>query len=385
MSANNWIARLHSRKILAFLLVCGVGCWGVSCGKTQAYAPVDMGTVMGAVHSYGQGHQAAKADATGKGKGGATVSSTETPEDSTNYQNRIMVIMSEDHFDQLEKEAQLARTSNTRYPGDIWKLTFFYEGASTPPARDKSSDSDWETHLATLKKWVTAYPGSATARVATAEAYVNYAWVARGSGYASTVNDRAWELFGERINSAKSALVEAAKLKEKCPEWYAVMFNVALAEGWEKKEARELFDQAAGFAPGFHAYYTEYANFVLPKWHGEEGDTQAFAEEISQKVGGTEGSILYYEIAGQMACQCDTDRDSMEGLSWPRIKQGYEDLKKTYGVSNLSENRIAYMSFSASDRPMAQQAFEAIGNDWNRRVWNSRENFESARAWAIGQ
>jgi hypothetical protein len=383
MSANDRIAPLHSRKILTFLLLCGVGCLGVSCGKSQAYAPVDMDMVMQAVRSYGQVRQTAETATAGKAKAGAPEPSTETSEDSTNYQNRIAVIMSEDHFDQLEMAAQSARTSNTVYPGDILQLAIFYEAVSKPPARDNSSDSDWKTHFATLRKWVAGYPGSATAHTATAEAYINYAWEARGDGYSNTVNDRSQKLFEERIGSAESVLVEAAKLKEKCPEWYVVMFNAALAQGWDKKQARELLDQAVAFAPGYRTYYNEYANFVLPKWHGEEGETQAFAEEVWKKVGGTDGSILYYEIAGLLACQCDPGRNSIEGLSWPKIKLGYEDLKNTYGVTNLSKNRIAYMAFSAGDKQVAQQAFQAVGNDWNHSVWNSVQSFESARDWAV--
>jgi len=157
---------------------------------------------------------------------------------------------------------------------------------------------------------------------------------------------------------------------------------VALGDGWDKKDARELFNQAAAFEPGFHTYYTQYAYHILPKWYGEEGETQEFAEEISQKVGGVDGSILYYEIAAQTACQCDKDRDSMDGLSWPRIKQGFEDLKSAYGVTNLSWNRIAYMAYSTGDQETAQNAFAVIGSDWNHKVWNSPQSFESARNWA---
>jgi len=63
-----------------------------------------------------------------------------------------------------------------------------------------------------------------------------------------------------------------------------------------------------------------YAQFILPKWYGQKGETQAFAEEVSHKVGVLEGSILYYEIATEVACQCEDAPDWMDGLSWPRLK-----------------------------------------------------------------
>jgi hypothetical protein len=70
---------------------------------------------------------------------------------------------------------------------------------------------------------------------------------------------------------AASTLADAAKLREKCPYWYEAMQVVALNQGWNKSEARELMEQAAAFEPGFYHFYREYANFVLPKWYGETG------------------------------------------------------------------------------------------------------------------
>jgi hypothetical protein len=95
--------------------------------------------------------------------------------------------------------------------------------------------------------------------------------------------------------------------------------QIALAQNWDKQQARELFDQATAFAPRFYHFYREYANFLLPKWYGEEGETQAFAEEASSHLPDPDGSILYFEIASLLACQCDKARDSLEGMSWPRV------------------------------------------------------------------
>jgi hypothetical protein len=63
-----------------------------------------------------------------------------------------------------------------------------------------------------------------------------------------------------------------------------MMQEIALAQGWDKQQARELFDQATAFAPYFYHFYREYANFLLPKWYGEEGEIQAFAEEVSSRL-----------------------------------------------------------------------------------------------------
>jgi len=176
-----------------------------------------------------------------------------------------------------------------------------------------------------------------------------------------------------------------AKLKEKCPYWYQAMQGVALAQGWDKSQARKLFDAAAAFEPTYYHYYRLYANYLLPKWYGEPGESEAFAEEISDHVGGQQGKFIYFEIASLVACQCDSEDSHIENLSWPKIKEGYVTLGQLYGYSTLKMNRFARMAVAAHDKAAAQQIFTTLGNDWDRTVWKSSLDFVNARNWAEGQ
>jgi len=150
-------------------------------------------------------------------------------------------------------------------------------------------------------------------------------------------------------------------------------------------KVRELFEQAAAFAPSYYHFYREYANFLLPKWYGEEGETQAFAEEVAKRAPEPDGYIIYFEIASLLACQCDKERDSLVGMSWPKVKRGYEELQGRYGNSKLKMNRFAYMSFVADDKATAQGAFAALGDSWDETVWRNAANFQAAKKWALSQ
>jgi hypothetical protein len=55
--------------------------------------------------------------------------------------------------------------------------------------------------------------------------------------------------------------------------------DVALSEGWDKAQAKELLDAAVAFEPTYYNVYREYLNFLLPKWYGEPGEAEAFAEQ----------------------------------------------------------------------------------------------------------
>jgi len=339
--------------------------------RAEASAPViPMNVTLQAIHDYGRGHQPAPSPAP-----------TSLPDETdAQYKAHIANVLAQEDFAQLEQLAQQLRADKSHVKGGTWKLALFYDGVGELP--HANSESDWESHIAILKTWVAASPKSATARISLATGYLNYAYFARGSGYANGVSDSAWQRFNKRAAWAKSTLLEAVQLQEKCPYWYEAMQQVSVDEGWDKKDARALLDEAAAFEPTYYHYYREYANFLLPKWYGEAGETQAFAEEIAAKLPEPDASITYYEIASLLACQCDKERDSLEGMSWPRVKDGYENQVRLYGTSELKSNRFAYMSYVAGDKAAAQQAFASIQQGRSHLVWRSEANFNSARDWA---
>ncbi len=373
------------RLSVAPFLILGVCCAALSaCGVSHASAPVDIGVVMRAVHDYGKGQPTAPAPAA------ATSSRPTVPfpdaadpySTDEGYKAHIAVLFVQHDYAQLEREIAAARATRARLQGGIWKVAMFYEALGKAIPGFDGSKGDWDEHFAEIKKWIAAYPESAAARIVLAESYINYAWEARGNGTADTVSGAGWSKFGERIQLAEVALLDAAKLKEKCPYWYESMQSVALAQGWDKEQERSLFDEATTFEPTYYQYYREYANYLMPRWYGEEGETQALAEEAAKKLPDPDGSIVYFEIASMLVCPCDEQDNDMDNMSWPKIKQGYQALEKLYGRSRLRTNRFAYMSVVAKDKESAQAAFAQIGEDWNYKVWYDPRYFEKAKAWA---
>jgi hypothetical protein len=310
-----------------------------------------------------------------------TPSAARVEEAEEEYQDRIANYFNQQNYEQLEKEAQEARTSKARFPGGGWRLFFFYEALDAPGRNARATEDDWMHYLHLTQVWMKQRPDSITSQVADAEAYVNYAWHARGRGPADLVTDDNWQLFYSRVASARHLLEGAAKLKEKCPYWYEAMQHVALAQGWPKFKARQLFEQAITFEPSYYHYYREYAYFLEPNRHGEDGEAEGFAEETAKRVPGPEGKFLYFEIASVIACPCAGEDVSghLQRLSWPMIKEGYASLTQLYGTSMLKRNRYAFMAVTANDLPAAQQMFTEIGENWDPGIWRDKANFERTK------
>jgi hypothetical protein len=340
-----------------------------------------METVLQSIQDYGKGHQPTAAT-----QADSTAQPLAIPDDPQNpnetYQAAIAKIFDEGDFASLEKEAHIITGNKSRLIGGVWKILVFFDGVGVPSQAQGKSAKAYEDHIASVQKWIAEYPESATARLALASSYLSWANAARGNGYANTVSDSAWELHGELTRLALKALMDAAQLKEKSPYWYEALQIVAINQNWDKAAARDLVDHAEAFEPSYYHFYREYANYLLPKWDGEPGDTQAYADEISERLGGADGDIIYFEIASIEACQCDPNRNTMEGYSWAKAQRGYQQLKKLYGVSPIKMNRYSLMAYMERDKTAAKEVFADLGGNMSWDVWSSRENFQTAQAWA---
>jgi hypothetical protein len=218
--------------------------------------------------------------------------------------------------------------------------------------------------------------------VALARTYLLYAYDARGHGFANTVSDSGWKLFEVRTTMAKGILDEASNLPTKCPEWYVDMLLVAQNQSWDNDRSRTLFDEAFKFEPGYYYNARVLAAYLLPKWSGEEGATEKFAQDVADRVGGEQGDALYFEVASAdyVICGCEDDPK----MSWERIEKGFEASEKQYGVSMLNLNRLAYLAMHVGRTYpiVADKVLTRIGEQWDEETWDTQQNFEDVKKWA---
>jgi hypothetical protein len=343
--------------------------------------PMSLADIARQIQERKKAKDAANAASEAQAKPGGLANQAESEDQ---YKSRIQHLLVQRKFDELEKEADAARSRKDRFPGAVWRLLVFYQALDHPVSFSAGSEPNWDQHLENLKAWKTSNPESITAPVALALSYVVYGEEARGGGFPDTVTDQGWQLLEERTEQARAVLLEARALKARCPGWYYAMQTVALDQGWDKAKARALLDEAIAFQPDYYHYYREYAIFLLPKWYGEDGEAEQFATEVANRIGGKQGDFLYFELASVINCQCGEDEIHMARLSWPRIKKGYAALEELYGTSNLKQNRFAYIAFLAGDKAAALPVVLKIGDQWDPTVWKNVRSFETVRAWALG-
>jgi hypothetical protein len=296
------------------------------------------------------------------------------------YRDAVANVLKQEKFEELDCLADAARGAKTRFPGGGWKLRNIYLGLDGPRPGYPTQE-DWQHHFELIEQWRVKNPNSITAPIVLAESYVTYGWDARGTGFSDSISQSGRKLFGDRIAKAKEILDEAAADGVKCPDWYVAMQQVAQGQGWEIPDAEALLQKAEAFEPGYQYYYRVHANYLLPKWSGEEGDAEGFAEKAGNQLGGEAGDILYFQIADAIVCGC---QDPEFGhFSWPRLQKGYEALERKYGVSLRNVNAFALMASKSNDWVAAEPAFKQIGDNWDKDVWITQEFFNGEKQVAI--
>jgi hypothetical protein len=144
---------------------------------------------------------------------------------------------------------------------------------------------------------------------------------------------------------------------------------------------RNVLDDGIKFESGYYYLYMQYANYLLPKWHGKAGDASNFARTSADDVGGDAGDILYFQIATELIKR-GNDEFPVHEMDWQRLQRGYQALLSQYGPARFPENQLAYMAWKFQDSVVAREQFTLIGDAWNRNVWLDRNRFDRARDWA---
>jgi len=198
----------------------------------------------------------------------------------------------DEEYELLDQMADKLWQEKTRFADGCWKLPFFYK-AFRVEGRD--SKVNWHEWWARYGRWEKKYPQSATARVMHAWTMMNYAWEARGGGWADTVSKEGWQLFAERIKIGRDILDSDPSLK-KVPGYYEVMMTVALGQSWPREKAEDLFIEAAVLARDYEEFYFYRANFLQPKWYGKEGEWLRFADEAAEATKEAWGRAFYARV-----------------------------------------------------------------------------------------
>jgi Domain of unknown function (DUF4034) len=282
-------------------------------------------------------------------------------------------------FAELEIISKEIHSLSPTFTDGFPKIIGFYDSFK---CRDDEPENMWQLHDQIHKDWIAEFPDSITAKVAHARFLTEYAWHARGSDWADKVPQSNMQTFTERLKAADAILDGCAKQRKDCPVWSLVKMRAALGLGTEPAEFDKIFRQAKADFPKFHKYDTSRAYYLLPRWHGKEGEWEKAAHnEIFLEDGG--GHAAYARVIIEQRKYYD-EIFAESAASWPDAKKGFEQLLKDYPSSLVLLNLYCRLACEAGDAVTANDLFKKIGKNPVPAAWKAGKYdiFEEAKEWA---
>jgi len=283
-------------------------------------------------------------------------------------------------YDVLEKHLlSLLRERNRDKDGQS-PLTLAYQKICNIEEPERS----YATKIALLKSWLGQYNSSHFANACLGMVYIDYAWDARGEGYANTITEEGGHQYEDRILTAKKYLEKAYSLDQSDPNAPARLITVAMGLGLERKEMERQFQRAILADPTDKEAYFAKLEYLKPKWYGSKEEMFSFAREAMRKA--SPNSMIPMVL---MAAHLEMYYRSGQNASyfrnpnvWKEMKEVYQTVTKSFPEAKTIHNWFARTAYLAGDYEVAREELKKIGDDWQNRqkqIWGDKKTFEEVK------
>ncbi len=252
------------------------------------------------------------------------------------------------NFKALIDTAEVWKTKNCLLNDGETRIGFWLSGFTKYFDKNK----DWGKSLEQIERFKNTYPKSVLPLLAEARYWSDYAYDARGSGYASTVSEDAWKLFRERMIKSETILFNTRTEASNWPMWYWQIIRVESLLGRDLEEKNKLFLEGTQKFRNEIAIYTEMSNYLEPRWGGSWSEVDRIASYADKTVQSEPPDATYtrmYWATGSMM-QSQEDFFSKTQVSWPKMRAGFISLLKIYPKSTSIGNSLLKYSCLAKDK-----------------------------------
>lgn len=219
---------------------------------------------------------------------------------------------------------------------------------------------DYPQQLKQLDEWQAAVPNSVHQPAVRGLVLVDWAWKARGNGFADTITEEGSKLFAQRLALAR-AVLEKAPQKGRPLVWYLTMLKVNLGEGVAPQQAEydKVFSEAVKNYPNQVSPYSTKLYALLPRWYGDRGEWEKFAAASANKIGGINGDVLYTRlIIDVMRHYGQEMKDSPPDMA--RVERGMAELQKRYPDPTPTAV-LCRIYYTLGNKEKARRLFNKIG------------------------
>ncbi len=204
------------------------------------------------------------------------------------------------------------------------------------------------------------------------EFLVDWAWQARGSGWANTVSQDGWRLMADRLEQARTVLTKAY---EENPDDYlaaTVMLTVELGQGKGISEMEKWFDRAMKNHPDNFSACKSKGWYLQPRWHGSPQDAVAFGIECAE-TGNWKAKLPLILTIGIENLADQNEDPYLNDEVWSLVSPVYEGFLEQYPDSIGVRTTYANCAARGRRAEVLREQLAVLGPDWDRSVWSLRD------------
>jgi hypothetical protein len=187
-----------------------------------------------------------------------------------------------------------------------------------------------------------ALKGNAARDAVAAAAYEEWAWEARGGGFANTVTAEGWQLFAERIKKSHEAAEAGWREDPFNTVCCDLMIRVCMGGELGDDAMESWFERAMLADPNDAEACQNKAFYLSPQWHGNAEDAIVFGRECVEK--GKPRNRVSLVIVSVYSNLARLTGRAEELYTDPEV---WKDIRAAYGVvvdeSRLKDDRKALL------------------------------------------
>lgn len=210
-------------------------------------------------------------------------------------------LVSKNEVDQIDAAWRYLRTSPFQrlgdYPDDAAELFLDYVSLHIQNFKWQHGGDLAARGELLLKRWTQLAPESMMVPTLNAMYGRDKAWEARGTGFANRVTAAQFQEFEKGMQSASTFL--KPMFNEKLPPTRAfnIAFDVGMSLSFPIEKTKQLANQMFGTPIRYSTpAHSAVALSLLPRWHGEPGDSERYVTNVANRVGGPHGDLMYAQL-----------------------------------------------------------------------------------------
>ncbi len=297
-------------------------------------------------------------------------------------------LLKEQKFDELETLGMRYQLRQHEPKEGLDNITRYFEALSDTTS--EATDNTAEEKEILFQKWREQDPESVIAAIAQAGFLSDYAWDARGDGYASEVSEEQFRVFHQRLIQAAEILLSVPEEgRRKFPFLHGRLLTCARGLGRPEAEFDAIYAQGVAEAPMYVETHLSAAHFNMPQWGGKPGEWEANLTAALKGMKPIDASRVYAETIYRLRRRGHFNERTRHLVIDPaninvnRIILGLGEILRLDPGNIYFNNALAHANMSFVSDPFAcRNALLAAGGMVDPRIWDSREHFDNTcGAW----